>query len=109
MSRNDNARERTAAAKAVRENREAEERANRASPVVTGEVVLHDETIKPAPTTTDVKTTTKVREYRYPLSMPTGGIKFPGSITFTAYEIYKQQTIPAKFNRITCKRNKRFL
>ena len=87
MSRNDNARERTAAAKAVRENREAEERANRASPVVTGEVVLHDETIKPAPTTTDVKTTTKVREYRYPLSMPTGGIKFPGSITFTAYEI----------------------
>jgi hypothetical protein len=87
MSRNDNARKRNAAAIAVRENREAEERANRASPVVTGEVVLHDETIKPAPTTTDVKTTTKVREYRYPLSMPTGGIKFPGSITFTAYEI----------------------
>lgn len=87
MSRNDNARKRNAAAIAVRKNREAEERANRASPVVTGEVVLHDETIKPAPTTTDVKTTTKVREYRYPLSMPTGGIKFPGSITFTAYEI----------------------
>ena len=87
MSRNDNARKRNAAAIAVRENREAEERANRASPVVTGEVVLHDETTKPAPTTTDVKTTTKVREYRYPLSMPTGGIKFPGSITFTAYEI----------------------
>jgi hypothetical protein len=87
MSRNDNARKRNAAAIAVRKNREAEERANRASPVVTGEVVLHDETTKPAPTTTDVKTTTKVREYRYPLSMPTGGIKFPGSITFTAYEI----------------------
>ena len=89
MSKNDNARRfaNAEAEKAIRENREAEERANRASPVVTGEVVLHDETIKPAPTTTDVKTTTKVREYRYPLSMPTGGIKFPGSITFTAYEI----------------------
>lgn len=67
--------------------RKSEELANRASPVNKGEVILHDETIKPAPTTTDVKTTTKVREYRYPLSMPTGGIKFPGSITFTAYEI----------------------
>jgi hypothetical protein len=65
----------------------AEERANRASPVDTGERVLHDETIKPVPSTTDVKTTVKSREYRYPLSMPTGGIKFPGSITFTAYEI----------------------
>jgi len=66
---------------------ESEQQANRASSVNTGEVVLYDETIKPAPTTTDVKTTNKVRDYRYPLSMPTGGIKFPGSITFTAYEI----------------------